>query len=107
MCPSNECCITLLYSCSHGTCRKKKNNYSLCPQGVTFAVAAGNEDVNACDVSPASAYYAFTVAASDENDRFASFSNYGYCVSIIAPVSSLCVYLDILVVTAISLNHTQ
>jgi subtilisin family serine protease len=56
-------------------------------KGVTFAVAAGNEDENACDTSPASAYYAFTVGASDERDRFASFSNYGYCVSIIAPVS--------------------
>ena len=60
---------------------------SLLPQGVTFAVAAGNEDENACDTSPASAYYAFTVGASDERDRFASFSNYGYCVTIIAPVS--------------------
>ena len=71
-----------LYNCSHGT-----SHEIFCPQGVTFAVAAGNEDVNACDVSPASAYYAFTVAASDEKDRFASFSNYGYCVTIIAPVS--------------------
>ena len=59
----------------------------LLPQGVTFAVAAGNENANACNTSPASAYYAFTVGASDEQDRFAYFSNYGVCVSIIAPVS--------------------
>jgi subtilisin family serine protease len=54
-------------------------------KGVTFVVAAGNEGTNACNNSPGSAYYAYTVGASDERDRFASFSNYGYCVSIIAP----------------------
>ena len=30
-----------------------------------------------------------TVAASDINDRFAGFSNWGRCVDIIAPVSSV------------------
>lgn len=58
-------------------------------QGVTFVVAAGNKAANACYFSPASAYYAFTVGASDERDRFASFSNHGHCVSIIAPVRTL------------------
>ena len=28
----------------------------------------------------------FTAAASDENDQFASFSNHGGCVNVIAPV---------------------
>jgi len=54
--------------------------------GVTYAVAAGNDrGVNACDVSPASAQSALTVAASDKNDALASFSNIGECVDVIAP----------------------
>ncbi len=36
-------------------------------------------------------YSSVTVAASDESDVFAYFSNYGSCVDIIGPVSqSLC-----------------
>jgi subtilisin family serine protease len=57
--------------------------------GVTFAVAAGNENQNACNVSPASAPSAITVAASDRNDRRASFSNWGSCVDVFAPGVSI------------------
>ncbi|MQM27948.1 S8 family serine peptidase [Glycomyces albidus] len=53
--------------------------------GVTFAVAAGNEDQNACNVSPASAPAAITVAASDRTDTRAYFSNFGSCVDVFAP----------------------
>ncbi|WP_112136813.1 S8 family serine peptidase [Glycomyces dulcitolivorans] len=53
--------------------------------GVTFAVAAGNEDQDACNVSPASAPSAITVAASDDTDTRAYFSNYGSCVDVFAP----------------------
>ncbi|THV21681.1 S8 family serine peptidase [Glycomyces paridis] len=53
--------------------------------GVTFAVAAGNEDQNACNVSPASAPSAITVAASDNTDTRAYFSNFGSCVDVFAP----------------------
>ncbi|MCC3763610.1 S8 family peptidase [Glycomyces sp. TRM65418] len=53
--------------------------------GVTFVVAAGNENQNACNVSPASAPSAITVAASDRNDTRASFSNFGSCVDVFAP----------------------
>ncbi|KAI9293869.1 putative subtilisin-like protease precursor [Neoconidiobolus thromboides FSU 785] len=53
--------------------------------GFVVVVAAGNETQDACNVSPASAASAITVAASDINDNFASFSNYGQCVSVIAP----------------------
>ena len=54
--------------------------------GVTYAVAAGNEYASdACNVSPGSAPSALTVAASDEGDALASFSNIGTCVDIIAP----------------------
>ncbi|KAI9293619.1 putative subtilisin-like protease precursor [Neoconidiobolus thromboides FSU 785] len=54
-------------------------------KGVLCVVAAGNDNKDACDVSPASAQTAFTVGASDINDNKASFSNYGQCVDIIAP----------------------
>jgi subtilisin family serine protease len=53
--------------------------------GVFVAVAAGNSNVNACNVSPARAQRAFTVAASDSADARASFSNFGACVEIFAP----------------------
>ncbi|MBD0328443.1 MAG: S8 family peptidase, partial [Pyrinomonadaceae bacterium] len=45
--------------------------------GVFVAVAAGNENQNACNVSPASASAVYTTAASDRTDTRASFSNYG------------------------------
>jgi subtilisin family serine protease len=57
--------------------------------GVTFAVAAGNEDQDACNVSPASAPSAITVAASDNTDTRASFSNFGSCVDVFAPGVSI------------------
>jgi subtilisin family serine protease len=58
---------------------------NLANSGVFIAVAAGNENQNACNVSPASAAQAFTTAASDSSDRKASFSNYGSCVDAYAP----------------------
>ncbi|MEV3935392.1 S8 family serine peptidase [Glycomyces sp. NPDC049804] len=57
--------------------------------GVTFAVAAGNENQNACNVSPASAPSAITVAASSSTDARASFSNFGSCVDVFAPGVSI------------------
>jgi len=53
--------------------------------GVTVVVAAGNSTQDACRTSPARVKAAITVAASDQNDVFASFSNWGSCVDIIAP----------------------
>ena len=53
--------------------------------GVTFAVAAGNDDADACDSSPARVSEALTVAASDDEDTRAYFSNYGECVDLFAP----------------------
>jgi subtilisin family serine protease len=53
--------------------------------GVTYAVAAGNDNTNACNQSPAAAPDALTVAATDKSDRRASFSNYGKCVDLFAP----------------------
>jgi subtilisin family serine protease len=53
--------------------------------GVTYVVAAGNENVNAYRVSPAAVPAAITVAASDARDRRASFSNWGSTVDLFAP----------------------
>ncbi|WFD24725.1 cerevisin [Malassezia equina] len=53
--------------------------------GLHFAVAAGNENQDACNVSPASAKHAMTVGASTIADERAFFSNKGSCVDIFAP----------------------
>jgi subtilisin family serine protease len=57
--------------------------------GVTFAVAAGNSRRNACNYSPASEASALTVASTTSSDSRSSFSNYGTCVDIFAPGSSI------------------
>jgi cerevisin len=53
--------------------------------GLNFAVAAGNDNADACDYSPAAAAEAVTVGASTLADERAYFSNYGKCVDIFAP----------------------
>lgn len=55
--------------------------------GVVIAVAAGNENTDACSRSPASAPAALTVASSTSSDSRSSFSNYGSCVDLFAPGS--------------------
>ncbi|MEJ7761028.1 MAG: S8 family peptidase [Gemmatimonadaceae bacterium] len=62
---------------------------NLANRGVFVAVAAGNENQNACNVSPASAPNATTVAASTSTDAKASYSNFGSCVELYAPGSSI------------------
>jgi subtilisin family serine protease len=57
--------------------------------GVTFAVAAGNENQDACNVSPARAPSAITVGSTTMTDARSSFSNFGTCVDIFAPGSSI------------------
>ena len=57
--------------------------------GVTFAVAAGNEAQDACNVSPASEPAAITVGATHDDDQLASFSNFGGCVDLLAPGVSI------------------
>ncbi|KAH9965429.1 peptidase S8/S53 domain-containing protein [Russula dissimulans] len=53
--------------------------------GLHFAVAAGNDNRNACDTSPAGAENAITVGASTLSDERAYFSNHGKCVDVFAP----------------------
>ncbi|KAF9405450.1 hypothetical protein BGZ94_003536 [Podila epigama] len=55
-------------------------------KNIPLIVAAGNSATTAaCDQSPSGAPNTFTVAASDKNDRPASFTSYGSCVEIFAP----------------------
>ncbi|KAG0699460.1 peptidase S8/S53 domain-containing protein [Suillus ampliporus] len=53
--------------------------------GLHFAVAAGNDNKDACKYSPAAAENAVTVGASTLGDERAYFSNHGECVDIFAP----------------------
>lgn len=57
--------------------------------GVTFAIAAGNSSGDACSYSPASTPNALTVGATTSTDARASYSNYGTCLDIFAPGSSI------------------
>ncbi len=57
--------------------------------GVTVVVAAGNENQNACNVSPSRAANAVTVGATTSSDARASYSNYGTCVDVFAPGSNI------------------
>ena len=57
--------------------------------GVFLAVAAGNDNADACGSSPAGATGVFTVAASEKTDAKASYSNWGTCVEAYGPGSSI------------------
>jgi subtilisin family serine protease len=57
--------------------------------GVTYAIAAGNDNANACNYSPARVPSAITVGATTNTDARASYSNYGTCLDIFAPGSSI------------------
>jgi subtilisin family serine protease len=58
-------------------------------KGITFVVAAGNSNANACNYSPARAANAITVGATGSTDARASYSNFGKCLDIFAPGSSI------------------
>jgi subtilisin family serine protease len=57
--------------------------------GVTYAIAGGNSNANACNFSPARVAAAITVGATTSLDARSSFSNYGTCLDIFAPGSSI------------------
>ena len=57
--------------------------------GITVIVAAGNDNRDCCTGSPAGTQGVITVAASNEEDQRASFSNYGPCVSLFAPGNNI------------------
>ena len=57
--------------------------------GVVMAVAAGNSNTDACNSSPARAANAITVGATERTDIRASYSNFGSCLDIFAPGTSI------------------
>ena len=57
--------------------------------GVTYAIAAGNSNANACNSSPARVATALTVGSTTTTDARSSFSNFGTCVDVFAPGSSI------------------
>jgi subtilisin family serine protease len=57
----------------------------LIDDGVTVAVAAGNDGTDACDGSPGRVRAAITVSASDRNDARPGWADVGRCVDIFAP----------------------
>lgn len=62
---------------------------NLVGDGVVLAVAAGNSNTDACTTSPARAAAPLTVGATTSLDARASYSNFGSCVDIFAPGSSI------------------
>lgn len=57
----------------------------LTSSGIHVVVAAGNENADACNTSPASEESAITVGAITRDNTMAQFSNWGKCVNILAP----------------------
>jgi len=57
--------------------------------GATMVVAAGNSNANACNYSPASTPSAITVGSTTSGNARSSFSNFGTCVHIFAPGTSI------------------
>ena len=57
--------------------------------GVSYAIAAGNSNANACNYSPARVASANTIGATTSTDARASFSNYGSCLDLFAPGNSI------------------
>lgn len=52
---------------------------------VHYSVAAGNNNGNACNISPARTPRATTVGSTNINDNRSAFSNWGTCVDLFAP----------------------
>lgn len=63
--------------------------------GLSFAIAAGNDNKDANNTSPARVPGANTVGAVDDNNKKAWFSNFGPCITVWAPgVGILSAWID-------------
>lgn len=72
------------YRCAESQSLQDAISYAV-SRGVTVVVAAGNENADANNSSPASCNNVITVAATGPDDERASFSNYGSAVDVAAP----------------------
>lgn len=71
--------------------------------GMTYVVAAGNENSDAANFSPADVAEAITVGATAQNDSRAEFSNYGPTLDLFAPgvgIPSAWIGGDLMIATA-------
>jgi aqualysin 1 len=57
--------------------------------GVLYVVAAGNNRASACNYSPGRVPAALTVGATNWNDARTAYSNFGSCLDLFAPGSSI------------------
>ncbi|MFD9032390.1 S8 family peptidase [Streptomyces sp. NPDC059567] len=62
---------------------------ALAARGVLPVFAAGNDAINACNVSPASAADVLTVGATNHLDEETDFSNFGACLDLYAPGAAI------------------
>lgn len=58
-------------------------------EGVVVVAAAGNDSSTACGTTPAATLGTISVGSSTSSDSESSFSNYGQCVDIFSPGSSI------------------
>ncbi|NOI59255.1 S8 family peptidase [Vibrio coralliilyticus] len=57
--------------------------------GISFMLAAGNSNADACNSSPARESSGVTVGSTTSSDSRSSFSNWGSCVDVFAPGSDI------------------
>ena len=62
---------------------------NLISRGIPVVVAAGNDNLDACNYSPARTPAAITVGATTDVDARASYSNFGTCLDIFAPGTAI------------------
>ncbi|GAA4628249.1 hypothetical protein GCM10023196_043780 [Actinoallomurus vinaceus] len=60
-------------------------------KGITYVVAAGNQDEDACNRSPAATPGTITVGASTRNDARVTGTNVGGCINLFAPGENMLV----------------
>ena len=86
--PGQPAVATLSLGGSASTALDQAVNSSIA-DGVSYAVAAGNDNANACNDSPGRVANALTVGSTTSTDARSSFSNVGTCLDLFAPGSSI------------------
>ncbi|KEP47378.1 subtilisin-like serine protease family protein [Rhizoctonia solani 123E] len=82
---SHKGSVANMFSRSNGSSALNDAVNAAVRNGMHFAAAAGDNNSDACDYSPAAAELPIIVGASTISDDRASFSNYGKCLDIFAP----------------------